>query len=82
MNDETRKKIPEEVKFLSVPDKHFDSHTQTHHIVTGETNQTSQTSDFFAVRTVTPLEMTIICDCLNVAYRFSHSGILPPPTKL
>ena len=31
INDETRKKIPDEVSELSVPDTHFDRQSQTHH---------------------------------------------------
>ena len=54
VNDESRHNIPDEVSDLSAPEIHFDRQSHTHHMVTGETAQTSQFPEFLTGRTVTP----------------------------
>ena len=65
VNDETRHDIPDEVSVLSAPETRFDRQAQTHHMVTGPSNQnhhmvTGQTAqpnqfpEFFTGRIVTP----------------------------
>ena len=54
VNDETRHDNPDEVSELSVPETHFDRKAHTHHMVTGQTAQTNQFSEFFTGRIVTP----------------------------
>ena len=54
VNDETRHNIPDEVSELSVPETHFDQQAHTHHMVTGQTAQTNQFSEFLTGRIVTP----------------------------
>ena len=53
VNDETRQNIPDEVSELSVPAARFDRQTHTHHMVTGQTAQINQTSEFITGRTLT-----------------------------
>ena len=54
VNDETRHNNPDEVSELSVPATHFDRQAHTHHMVTGQTAQTSQLPEFLTGRIVTP----------------------------
>ena len=42
VNDETRHCIPDEVSELSVAETHFDRQAHTHHMVTGQTEQTKK----------------------------------------
>ena len=53
-NDETRKKIPDEVGELSAPRTHFDGQPHTHRTVTRQTAQTNQISEFLTGRTLPP----------------------------
>ena len=46
VNDETQHNIPDEVSELWVPETRFDRHTYTHHMVTGQTTQTNQITEF------------------------------------
>ena len=54
VNDETRHNIPDEVSGLSVPETHFGRQPHTHHMVTGQTAQTSQFPEFLTERILTP----------------------------
>ena len=54
VNDETRHNNPDEVSELSVPETHFDRQAHTHHMVTGQTAQTNEFSEFLTGRIVTP----------------------------
>ena len=54
VNDETRHNVPDEVSELSVPETHFDRHSHTHHMVTGQTAQTTQFPEFPTGRIQTP----------------------------
>ena len=54
VNDETRQNIPDEVSELSVPETRFDRQPHTHHMVTGQTAQPNQFSEFLTGRIVTP----------------------------
>ena len=54
VNDETRHNNPDEVSELSVPETHFDRQAHTLHMVTGQTAQTNQFSEFLTERIVTP----------------------------
>ena len=54
VNDETRHKIPDEVKELSVPETNFDRQAHTHHMMTGQTTQTNQIPEFLTGRISTP----------------------------
>ena len=54
VNDETRHNIPDKVSELSVPETHFDRQAHTHHMVTGQTTQTNQISEFLTGRILTP----------------------------
>ena len=53
-NDETRHIIPDELSELSVPETDFDRQAHTHHMVTGQTTQTNQISEFLTGRMLTP----------------------------
>ena len=53
-NDETRHNISDEVSGLSVPETRFDRQPHTHHMVTGQTAQTNQFSEFLTGRIQTP----------------------------
>ena len=53
MNDGTRYNIPDEVSELSVPETRYDRQTHTHHIVTGQTTQTNQITEFLTGRILT-----------------------------
>ena len=54
VNDETQQNIPDEVSELSVPAARFDGQPNTHHMVTGQTAQTSQIREFLNGRSLTP----------------------------
>ena len=54
VNDETQRNLPDEVSELSVPDTRFDWQTHTHHMATGQSNQTDQISEFLTRRILTP----------------------------
>ena len=54
VNDETRHSIPDEESGLSVPETHFDRKPHTHHMVTGQTAQTTQFPEFLTGRISTP----------------------------
>ena len=54
VNDETRHNIPDEVSELSVPETHFDRQAHTHHMVTGQTAQTTQFPVFVTGPSLTP----------------------------
>ena len=54
VNDETRHNIPDEVTELSVPETHFDRQPHTHHMVTGQTAQTTQFPEFLTGRIQIP----------------------------
>ena len=54
VNDETQQNIPDEVSELSVPAARFDRQPNTHHMVTGQTAQTSQIREFLNGRSLTP----------------------------
>ena len=54
VNDETRHNIPDEVGELSALEAHFNRQTHTHHMVTGQTTQTNQISEFLTGRILTP----------------------------
>ena len=58
VNDETRHKIPDEVSELSVPETHFERQPHTHHIVTGQTAQTTQFPEFLTGRIQTPRNLS------------------------
>ena len=53
-NDETRNNILDEASELSVPETRFDRQTHTHHMLTGQTTQTSQNPEFLTGRILTP----------------------------
>ena len=68
-NDETRHNIPDKVSELSVPEKHFDRQTHTHHMVTGPSNpnhhmvtgqiaQTNQIPEYLTGHILTPRNPT------------------------
>ena len=52
--DETRSNIPDEVSELSVTETRFDRQTQTHDMVTKQTNQTNQIPEFLTGLISTP----------------------------
>ena len=54
VNDETRHSIPDEISEFLVPGTHFDRQALTHHMVTGETAQTSQIPEFLTGCILTP----------------------------
>ena len=54
VNDETRHNVPDEVSELSVPETQFDRQPHTHHMVTGQTAQTTQFPEFPTGRIQTP----------------------------
>ena len=51
---ETRHNIPDGVSDMSLPETHFDQQPQTHHMVTGQTAQTNQFTEFLTGRILTP----------------------------
>ena len=53
VNDETRQNIPDKVGELSVPEAHFDRQPHTHHMVTGQTTQPNQFTEFLTGRILT-----------------------------
>ena len=58
VNEETRHNISDEVGELSVPDTHFDRQTHTHQLVTGQTSQTTQVTEFLTGRILPPRNPT------------------------
>ena len=54
INVETRINIPEKVSQLSVPGTHFDKEPRTHHIMTGQTAETTQFPVFLTGPILTP----------------------------
>ena len=53
-NDETRINIQNEASGLSVSETHFDRQPHTHHMVTGQKDQTNQILEFLTGRILTP----------------------------
>ena len=58
LNDETRRSISDEVSELSFLETHFDRQAHTHHMVTGQTVQTNQITEFLTGRNLTPRNPT------------------------
>ena len=52
-NDETRNDIPDEVSGLSVPGTQFDQQPHTNHLVTTQTAQSNQVTEFLTGRNLT-----------------------------
>ena len=53
VNDETGHSIPDEVSELLAPETHFDRQPHTHHMVTGQTAQTTHIPEFLTGRILT-----------------------------
>ena len=76
VNDETRHKISDEVRELSVPETHFDPQPHTHHMVTGQTAQPNQFPKFLTGRILTPRNPTSHY-YQNLSTQVSHVNNLP-----
>ena len=76
VNDESRHNIPDELSELSAPETHFDRHSHTHHIVTGQTAQTNQFPEFLTGRILTPRNPPSH-HYQNLSTQVSQGNILP-----
>ena len=54
VNDDTRHNLSDEVSELSVPETRFDRQTHSHHMLTGQTDQTNQVPEFLTGRISIP----------------------------
>ena len=76
VNDETRHNIHDEVSELLDPGTRFNRQSHTHHMVTGQTAQTTQFPEFLTGRTL-PLRNSPSQQCRNLFTQVSQDNKLP-----